>query len=491
MTTRTLLLAALQALWAPTIRAAAQDFEDPAPPRREVLEAMESPGAADHPDLTVRGEPRALSASAVTEDWPSFRGPRRDGRSRETRLLVDWPESGPELLWEVARGSGFTSPVIVGDRLVMAHRQRDRIHVDCLHPETGRRYWRHSYETDYRPRYISDDGPSSTPTIHGDRVYLQGLQNQLMCLELETGRVVWQRDLGKEFGLREGFFGVVSSPLVHGDLLIVNAGPPARSVMAFDLLTGKVAWAVGSEWGASCASPIVGTVGGKERLFVLTGGESRPPTGGLMVLDPVTGALEFTHPFRSRTSESVNGATPVLGEDSVYLTAAYGVGTSRLSLTADKMDRDWHTRRLGIEFSTPILDGDRLWMVDGRSDRAGAVVSLDIATGLELTRTDLSWEEETIYRGGRRELSIGLGAGSLLHVEGKLLVLGDNGHLAWLEPGDEGVEVLASAWLFGANKTWTPPVISHGLLYVCQNTPERFGDARRPPRLLCYDLRGE
>ena len=81
------------------------------------------------------------------------------------------------------------------------------------------------------------------------------------------------------------------------------------------------------------------------------------------------------------------------------------------------------------------------------------------------------------------------GGGSLLHVEDKILCLGDQGHLLWIDASPKGAKVLARAWLFGANQTWTPPVVSRGLLYVRQTRPERFGDAGR--RLLCYDLRAE
>lgn len=486
------LLALFLSAGPPASPALPQDsFEDPAPPAVRALEPVEAPAPRPHDDLTRHGSPKPLRADAVVEDWPGFLGPRRDGRSRETRLAVDWPDGSPTLVWEVARGSGFASPAIVGERLVFTHREGARSHVDCLHAETGERFWRHSFATDYEPRYptLAGDGPSATPAIAGENVYVYGVQGELFCLELATGRVVWERDLNAEFGLGEGFFGAVTSPLAFGDLLILNVGVPARSVVAFDRRTGAIVWATGEKWGASCASPVVGTVGGRERLFVVTGGESRPPTGGLMVLDPRTGALEYEFPMRSRTYESVNGASPVLGPDAVYLTAAYGVGTRGLELGEGGFEPAWHSRGVGIEFSTPILHEGHLYAVDGRSDRAGAIVCLDAGSGKEVARTDLFWEERTVYRGAPRVVDISIGAGSLLHVDGRFLCLGDNGHLAWLDATPDGAKVLAKAWLFGANQTWTPPVVCRGLLYVCQNRPERFGEARRPPRLLCYDLR--
>jgi len=465
---------------------------DPAPPEVARLEPVESPAARSYDGLRAHAAPRPLAPGARTEDWPTFLGPRRDGRSNETGLVVAWGPDGPPLAWEMERGTGLASPVVQGDRLVYTHRVGEAVHVDCLEATTGRRFWRHSFPCDYQPRYIANDGPRSTPTIAGDAVFVHGVGGELLCLELATGRVRWQRDLAAEFSLSEGFFGVVSSPLAHGDLLIQNVGAPGPTVAAFDQRTGRLRWATPATWGADCASPVIATAGGRERLFVLTGGESRPATGGLLVLDPASGAEEFRFPFRSATVESVNGASPVVGDERVFLTAAYGVGSAALALDeAGAWKPLWTNRHLGIEFSAPILIGDRLFAVDGRPDRAGAVVCLDAASGNERFRADLDWTERATYQGAERELSLSIGSGSLLAVDGRLLCLGDNGHLLWLQPGDGGLLVLARAWLFRANQSWTPPVVCHGLLYVCQNEPERFGEERRGRRLLCYDLRAE
>ena len=463
---------------------------DPAPPEVARLEPVAAPAALAFDGLSTHAAPRPLAPDAVTTDWPTFLGPRRDGRSDETRLLAEWGASGPRLLWEMERGSGLASPVVQGERVVYTHRVGERAHVECLEATTGRRFWRHSFPCAYRPRYIANDGPRSTPTIAGDAVFVHGVGGELLCLELATGRVRWQRDLAAEFGLSDGFFGVVSSPLAYGDLLIQIVGAPGPTVAAFEQRTGRLRWATPATWGADCASPVIASVRGRERLFVLAGGESRPPTGGLLVLDPQSGAEEHRFPFRSAIVESVNGASPVVGGERVLLTAAYGVGSAALALgEAGGWEPLWTNRHLGIEFSAPILLGDSLFAVDGRPDRAGAVVCLDAASGSERFRADLDWTERTLYNGAERELSFSIGSGSLLAVDGRLLCLGDNGHLLWLEPRDDGLRVLTRAWLFRANQSWTPPVVSRGLLYVCQNEPERFGEERKGRRLLCYDLR--
>lgn len=466
------------------------EYPDPAPPVVHALEPLAAPAAEAYPGLRFHRAPRALSPDAAVQDWPSFLGPERDGRSRETGLARTWPEAGPPLVWEMTRGDGFASPVVAEGRLVFTHRTGDVAHVDCLDAETGKRFWRFSYPSGYRGRYIANNGPRSTPAIAQGRVYVHGVEGMLHCLELSTGRVVWKRDLQAELGVGDDFFGTVSSPLVVGELLIQNVGAPGGpSVAAFDRSTGRIAWGTGTEWGPSCASPVLAEAHGVARLLVMAGGESRPPTGGLMVLDPLTGALDFTYAFRSRTYESANGASPIVDAGRVFLTASYGVGSAALALQPGGGYRElWRHERLGVQFSNPVFHEGRVYVIDGVSGRAGAIVCIDPATGAELARTDLAWDETVVDGGVEKRLSSSIGEGSLLWADGAFLCLGDSGHLLRLELSPGGARVLARAALFHAGESWTPLVLSHGLLYVCQNTRERFGDA--PPRLLCYDLRG-
>lgn len=461
---------------------------DPAPPVVRELSPRAPPEPQGVEGLVFQRAPKPLPAGAITEDWPTFLGPRRDGHTRETRLAASFPAEGPPLVWELVIGRGFASPVIAGGRLVLTHREGDAVHVDCLEAETGRRSWRHSFPCSYKDRYISNDGPRSTPAIADGFVYVHGVEGQLLCLELATGRVRWERDPRREFGLPGDFFGVVASPLVVGELLIQNLGAPGPCVAAFARSSGRIVWGSGPAWGPSCASPVLATVGGRERLFVLAGGESRPPTGGLVVLDPATGRVEHEYPFRSSIHESVTGSSPVIAGERVFLSSSYGAGSAVLeAVPAGGFRELWKNRHLGLQFSSAVHVDGVLYLVDGVADRSGALVALDPATGAELARTELTWEE-TIGEGGATSThAFTVGEGSLLAADGRLLCLGDNGHLLWLSASPRGSQVLARAWLFGASDSWTPPVVVRGLLYVRQTRPERFGDA--PPRLLCYDLR--
>jgi hypothetical protein len=179
----------------------------------------------------VRSKPRPLAKDAVTHDWTAFLGPTHNAVSTETKLSRRLP---PPLIWEFTRGSGYASPAIAGARLVYLHRVGGEELVECLHPETGGSQWRFRYPTDYEDRYGYNDGPRSSPVVDASRVFTVGAQGQLHCLELETGTVIWKRDLRKDYRVSQDFFGTASTPLVEGQLLIERrrAGRSVRGVIS-------------------------------------------------------------------------------------------------------------------------------------------------------------------------------------------------------------------------------------------------------------------
>ena len=296
------------------------EFVDPAPPVVNVLPEMEAPQPKPHPNVKLHGKPKALPAGAVTQDWIDFLGPTHNAVSIETKLLKKWPPAGPTLLWEMKRGTGYTSPAIQGERLVYLHREVNEEVVECLRPEDGAQYWQFRYPTEYEDRYGYNNGPRASPVIDGDRVHTFGAEGKLHCLQLATGKVIWKKDLQQDFHTKQDFFGVASTPLLEGTQLIVTVGAPGGpTVVSFDAATGKVNWTAGKEWGASYASPIPATIHGKRRILVFAGGESQPPTGGLMMIDPAGGKVDFSFPWRSRSYESVNASCPVIVDNKVFV----------------------------------------------------------------------------------------------------------------------------------------------------------------------------
>lgn len=482
--TRRSILAALAA-------AAVGKAKDPAPP--QVFEPDPGSGPAPKPISAVElhREPKPLPDGAETSDWPHFLGPNRNMVSPETKLLSKIPAEGPPLVWELQKGTGYSSPSVVGDRLLFLHRVDNEERVECLHPETGELYWSFAYPTSFSDRYGYNNGPRSTPAIAGDRVYTYGAQGQLHCLQLETGKLLWRRELAKEFEVPQDFFGTATSPLVQDGRVIVNVGAPGGpTVAAFRAETGALLWGAGKEWGPSYATPMPAEMHGEPRVLVFAGGESNPPTGGLLSVDPRNGKLDFSFPWRSRSYESVNAATPVvLSENRVLVSATYRTGAALLHIKPDfSYEELWTSLDLDLHWTTAMHKDGHLYAFAGRNEPDAGLVCLNASTGETVWREEIEWEQEIDIRGQVRKIYESPFRGFLMEVDGKFLAQGEHGHLLWLELSPKGVKVLSRGEPTLAREAWTPPVLSRGLLYVCQNTR---GLAGTNPRLLCLDMRGK
>lgn len=429
--------------------------------------------------------PRALNPAARTSGWPNFLGPSHNGFSPETRLAKSFPASGPPLVWERAKGTGYSSPSLANGKLVFLHRMGNREIVECLHPETGDLLWSFDYPTQFEDRYGYNNGPRSSAVIANGLVHTLSAESLLHTLHLDSGKLAWKLDLRASFGVKQDFFGVATTPLLESGNLIVQIGAPGGPTLAaFDPASGKPLWRAGNDWGPSYASPIPATVHGKRRVFLFAGGESQPPTGGLLMLDPATGAIDATFPWRSRSYESVNASCPVISDNQVFISASYRTGGAMLAITPDlKLKPLWTTPGFGLHFNTPIWHNGHLFGFDGRNEPDASLACLNAATGKVVWRHNPEWKESI---NGREQL-LSTYRGNLLHVDGRFLALGELGHLLWMDLAPSGYKESSRAWLFAARETWSPPVLSRGLLYIVQHTRDALH--AKGPRLLCYDLR--
>ena len=443
-------------------------------------------GARVHGQTRAHAKPKALANDAVTHDWVSFLGPTHNGVSSETRLSRTLP---PPLVWEFPKGTSYTSPAILGGRLVFLHRVANEELVECMDAQTGAPQWQFRYGTDFEDRYGYNNGPRSSPVIDVDRIYTLGAQGQLHCFDLRSGKLIWRRNINAEYKVPQDFFGTATTPLVEDKLLIVNVGAPGGPcVVGLDKVSGREVWRAGTEWGPSYASPVPAVVHGRRRVFVFAGGESTPPTGGLLSIDPANGRVDFTFPWRSRSYESVNASCPVVFDNKIFISASYRTGGALLEIRPDFTHRVlWTTQEFGLHWNTPIYHNGFLYGFDGRNEPDASLACLDTATGKVMWRATPEWNETLTAGGQRREQLLSTYRGSLLAVDGSFLCLGELGHLVWMDLSPKGYKEISRTWLFAARESWALPVLSRGLLYVVQNTRDVINGAG--PRLLCYDLR--
>lgn len=423
--------------------------------------------AEDAPDLGTR------KAGA---DWPAFLGPNRDGVSSERGILTRWPAEGPRIVWQRALGMSFGAPSIARGRLFHFDRFGDRMRLSCLKSETGEELWKTEWATDYSDLHSDNDGPRCCPVVDGDRVYTFGPEGLLQCHRVADGSVAWKVDTGKDFNVVRNFFGVGSTPLVEGELLIVHVGgsPPGSpgvdsgetrgagsAIVAFEKRTGKVRYKASDEL-ASYSSPVAATIDGRRWGFVFA-------RGGLVGFEPAGGKVEFHHPWRAEMIQSVNVSNPVIVGDRVLVTEAYTVGSVLLKVRPGGCEVVWEDgrkrdRSMSCWWNTPIH-------VDGHLYGASGMQGADLRC-IELATGKVKW------------VARGLGSCSLLLVDGHLVSLSDEGALRLLKANPEKYEELAKAELRskGGEPLIKPParaapVLSHGLLYV-----------RGRDRLVCLEL---
>jgi outer membrane protein assembly factor BamB len=172
-----------------------------------------------------------IRSVAMAGDWPQLLGPTANGVSTETGLLDRWPTNGPPLIWAKQIGAGYGAPSVLGNVLVLHHRLGAEEVVAAFAADSGLPLWRYGYPSGFTDPFGYNNGPRASPLLITNRCYTFGAEGKLLCLDLETGRPVWQRDTAKEWNVPEAFFGVGSSPILEGDRLLVMIGGQTNSGM--------------------------------------------------------------------------------------------------------------------------------------------------------------------------------------------------------------------------------------------------------------------
>ena len=395
---------------------------------------------------------RGFTGDTLAEeaDWPQWRGPNRDGISNETGLLKSWPAEGPKALWRVPIGEGYAGISISEGHLYTMGAEGDDEFVVCLNAETGKEIWRVRVGDKFTEG--QGDGPRSTPTVDGNVVFALSARGNLYALDSKNGGQLWERDFIKEFGSDVPSWGFATSPLVEGDLLLVEVGGEAgKSIVAFEKKSGRTVWNSHTDKSAY-SSPIPITFRGRRQIIFLT-------SETLLSLSPMDGGIYWKYPWL--THDGINVATPIFIEpDQIFISASYDKGAVLLRMKADgdgfAVEEIWKSKVMKNHFNSSVLLGDYLYGFDN------AILTCILAeTG----------EEQWRQRGFKK--------GSLILADGHLIILGEDGKLALVEVSPEEYLEIASFQLFEA-KCWTVPTLAGGSLYV-----------RNQKEMVCLALKDE
>lgn len=401
--------------------------------------------AASHMFALVMAELFLFHRAALASDWPQWRGPDRNGISGERNWRTIWPADGPKVLWRSSVGVGFASVSVSQQRAYTMGNSNARDTVWCLDAVTGSEIWKHSYESELGSKYY-EGGPGSTPTVDRGRVYTISKWGDAFCLDAATGKVLWRQDLRRDPGVTPNEWGFAGSPLIYGDLVVLNAGAAG---VALERHSGRIAWSTGTN-PAGYASPTLFRLGGKDAVLIFAAKR-------LVALEPKTGREFWRHPWE--TGYDNNNADPIISGDTIFITS-YDRGAALLAVTDGRSAVVYEKKVLHTHMAPPVLVGEYLYGFNGHYARGPDFRCVHLPTGeLKWTRKDLA-------------------AGSVMAAGGKLIVLDGRGQLVIAEPSPLEFKPLARAQVLGG-RCWAPPALANGCLYV-RNAK---GD------LVCLDLR--
>lgn len=410
------------------------------------------------------------SVATVAEEWPQWRGPRRDGVWQESGLIQSFVGAEIPRRWTAAIGAGYSGPTVADGRVLVMDRiaepeETERIH--CFAAQTGDRLWSHAYPCSYDGISYTA-GPRASVTIDDDRCYAIGATGHLHCLGTANGQVHWQRDLRQDFQIRMPTWGISGSPLIEGDLVILQIGGSGDAcIVALDKRTGQTRWQALED--VASYSSLIAIDQASQRVIVCWTGER------IVGLDPIDGHLLWEHPFKFE-QWPIAIATPVVDGDQLLLSEVHK-GTMLLKLGQERptVQELWHRRddgqpALHALMSTPLFIGDHIY----GAHENGVLRCLDRKTGEQVWENNtlvptLRWATVHLVKNGER-----------------LWLFNDRGELIIAKVSPAGYEELSRAKLLAPTTeqlrrrdgvTWSHPAFAHRHIF-----------ARNDKELVCADL---
>lgn len=392
------------------------------------------------------------SGASRVEAWLTWGGPRRDFTAGATGLANAWPDGGPTRLWSRALGDGYSAIAAEPPALYTAYRSGNDDVVIALDAESGKTIWETRYAAPFRNANASSVGPGpyAMPQVVGDRVVMSSGDGQMLSLDKRTGKIVWSHNLYGEYGGRRLQFGYSSHALPYRDTLIVLAGGGgmiarwtgfgASGAIAFKQADGAVAWQ-NLTFDNAHSSPMLITVDAQPQVVALLAQE-------VIGFSPDTGQLLWRHPHPTQYGLAVS--TPVWGPDNIlFVSSAYSGGARGLELRQANgrttVRELWHTPRVQAHFGTIIRVGDYAFLSSGMGP--AFMTAVNVKTGA------IGWQQRGFTRA------------QLIHADGKLVVLDEDGTLALAAASPERFDVLARTPLL-KHLAWTPPTLVGTRLYV-------------------------
>lgn len=391
--------------------------------------------------LALTLAPLGIGAPVPNAEWPQWRGPERNGISSDKGLLKQWPPAGPAKAWAISNlGEGYGSLAVVADRIYVQGTSGAGSALFCLNRADGKTIWTAALG----PKVDEGrgNGPRSTPTIDGDRIYALTENGDLVCLRTRDSSRLWNKNILKEFGGQNPTWLLSESPLIDGDRVIVTPGGNGAGMVALDKMTGKTVWTTKDlSDQAAYSSCIAADIGGIRTIMNFT---SKAAVG----VRANDGKLMWRYDKVANGVANCN--TPVFADNKVFFTSDYGKGGGLLGLSAEngevKAQELYYTRDLHNRHGGVVLVNGYLY---GFSGYPGPLTCLEFATGKKM------WADRSV------------GTGSLTYADGMLYVLAEKQVMGLVEATPKGyVEKGRFRIPDEGRDSWAHPVVIGGKLYI-------------------------
>lgn len=386
-----------------------------------------------------------LAAGAA--DWPHWRGPDRNGISKESGWKAEFPGEGPKVLWKADVGLGYASITVAGGRAFTTGNKDEKDSVYGFDADSGKLLWQHTYPHPKDDKYY-EGGTSASPTVDGDKVYTLSKRGHLFCFNAADGKILWQKQVAEELKAKMPTWGFASSVLIDGQRAVVNVGTYGA---AFDKSTGQLIWKTGAEE-SGYSTPLPFEQNG-QRLYLIFASKE------LAAIRADNGQKVWSHPWE--TSYDVNAADPVIvDKDKVFIASGYNRGGALLSIADGKPKVLWENKNIRSHFNAAILLDKHLYAIDGDVGKA-QLRCVEIDTG------KVAWTFKDPNHG------------AIAIADGKLIVISEKGELLIGDANPKQFKPTSRAQVAGG-RYWTTPVLAQGRLYI------RSGEGA----VTCLDLGG-
>lgn len=375
-----------------------------------------------------------MTVNSRADDWPQWRGTNGDGISKETGLVKSWSTQGPEILWRIPVGEGFSAMSVKNDKVYTMWTENNEEYICCVDGSNGKILWKSRVDTMFKEKHWSN-GPRTTPVVDNDFVYGISASGKLCAVHVKTGKPAWSHNLVQEYGTIVPQWGYTSTPLLYKNLVIVDAGGKENyAFIAFNRHNGTIAWNAQTDT-VTYSSPLAVKINNQQQLVFFN-------RSGLHGISPKDGKQLWHYDWRA-----ANIPSPVfVAPDKIFVSCSYKKGAALVKIENNGGNNEtstiWSDDVMKNHMSSSLLVDDHIYGFDD------ATLKCIVATTGEQ-----KWTK-------RR-----LGKGSFIYADGQLIVLSERGKLVLIEANPEKCVETASFQIL-KGRCWTPPALSNGKLYL-------------------------